>query len=102
MCPECGQPVKGCRCRSAPRRVQGDGIVRIRRETKGRRGKTVTTVSGLELGERGLKELAAELKRLCGCGGAVKDGVLEIQGDHRDRIQAELERRGHRVLRAGG
>ncbi len=85
-----------------PRRPAGDGIVRVRREVKGRRGKTVTTVSGIPLSDAALRELSGELKRLCGTGGAAKDGVIEIQGDHRDRLVAALEERGYTVKRAGG
>jgi translation initiation factor 1 len=85
-----------------PRRPRGDGIVRVRRETQGRGGKTVTTVSGVPLADDALASLASELKRRCGTGGTAKDGVIEIQGDHRDVIVAELERRGYTVKRAGG
>jgi translation initiation factor 1 len=77
-------------------------VVRVRREVKGRRGKTVTTLSGLPLPEEDLRELAAELKRRCGTGGSVKQGVIEIQGDHRDVLIGELESRGFHVKRAGG
>jgi translation initiation factor 1 len=85
-----------------PRAPRGDGIVRVRRETQGRGGKTVTTVSGVGLAEDALRELAGELKRRCGTGGSVKDYVIEIQGDHRDAVVAELEKRGYTVKRAGG
>jgi translation initiation factor 1 len=85
-----------------PRRPRGDGIVRVRRETQGRGGKTVTTISGVPLADAALAALAGELKRRCGTGGTAKDGVIEIQGDHRDVIVAELERRGFTVKRAGG
>jgi translation initiation factor 1 len=85
-----------------PRRPRGDGIVRVRRETKGRRGKTVTTIDGIPLADEDLRNLGSALKRLCGSGGAVKDGVIEIQGDHRDTLIAELEARGYTVRRAGG
>ena len=77
-------------------------MVRVRRETKGRRGKTVTTISGAPLTPDALKELAAELKRRCGTGGSARDGVIEIQGDHRDVLVEELEARGYTVKRAGG
>jgi translation initiation factor 1 len=77
-------------------------VVRVRREVKGRRGKTVTTISGVPLGADALAALASELKRQCGTGGSSKDGVIEIQGDHRDRLVAALEQRGYRVVRAGG
>ncbi|KRO93166.1 MAG: translation initiation factor Sui1 [SAR92 bacterium BACL26 MAG-121220-bin70] len=80
----------------------GDGTVRIRRETKGRKGKGVTTVSGIELPEAELKALAKQLKQKCSTGGTVKSGVIEIQGDHRDLLKEELEKRGHQVKLAGG
>jgi translation initiation factor 1 len=79
-----------------------DGTVRLRREVKGRGGGTVIVITGLPLNEAGLKELAGILKKRCGCGGTVKEGVVEIQGDHRDKIQAELLTRGYRVKLAGG
>jgi translation initiation factor 1 len=85
-----------------PRRPRGDGIVRVRRETQGRGGKTVTTISGVPLADDALGALAGELKRRCGSGGTTKDGVIEIQGDHRDLLVAELEQRGYTVKRAGG
>ena len=77
-------------------------MVRVGRETKGRRGKGVTTVSDVPLDEAGLAELAARLKQRCGTGGTVKDGRIEIQGDQRDRLAAELEALGYRVKRVGG
>lgn len=76
--------------------------MRIRRETQGRGGKTVTTISGLGLASDALRDLASDLKRRCGTGGAVKDWVIEIQGDHREAIVAELEQRGYKVKLAGG
>ena len=81
---------------------KGDGIVRIRRETKGRKGKGVTTITGLDLPESDLKQLAKDLKKLCGTGGAVKDGVIEIQGDNREKIKQKLEQQGLSVKLAGG
>lgn len=81
---------------------QGDGIVRIKRETAGRNGKGVTTISGIPLAEPELKELAKLLKVSCGVGGSVKDGVIEIQGDQREKIKQELEKRGYKVKLAGG
>lgn len=81
---------------------QGDGIVRIRRETAGRNGKGVTTVTGVLLDEAKLKDLAKALKVICGVGGSLKEGVIEIQGDQRDKLKAELEKRGFTVKLAGG
>lgn len=86
----------------APQIVATDGIVRIRRETKGRKGKGVTTVSGLDLPEAQIKILAKQLKRKCSTGGTVKEGVIEIQGDHREKLKVELEKLGHNVKLAGG
>ncbi len=104
LCRNCGQPRSRCRCRprSSPTAPATDGKVRVRREVKGRRGKTVTTISGVPLANEGLRELASELKRLCGTGGAVKDGVVEIQGDHCEKLLAALIERGYQAIRAGG
>ena len=103
-CPHCGRPIKQCVCRANPRSTprDADGIVRVKREIAGRRGKPVTTIAGVPLGDDALHELAGELKRRCGTGGTVKDGVIEIQGDHRDTVIAVLESRGYTVKRAGG
>ncbi|WP_047044704.1 stress response translation initiation inhibitor YciH [Vibrio mexicanus] len=83
-------------------RPKGDGIVRILKQTKGRKGKGVSIVTGLDLDDAPLKLLAAELKKVCGCGGSVKDGTIEIQGDARDKIKALLEKKGYTVKLAGG
>lgn len=101
LCPGCGEAVEACRCGkdSLP---AGDGIARVRRETKGRGGKTVTTVSGVPLAADDLKELASALKRRCGTGGALKDGVIEIQGDHVELLLGELTRRGFTARKSGG
>jgi len=102
VCPDCGRPRPKCSC-GQPRRVdRGDGIVRVRREKKGRRGKTVTTISGIPLPSDELAQLAGELKRRCGTGGSAKNGVVEIQGDHCDALALELANRGYTVKRAGG
>jgi|TARA_B110000093_G_C12943331_1_gene398984 translation initiation factor 1 len=85
-----------------PQAIDTDGIVRIRRETKGRKGKGVSLVSGLDLDEAALKTLAKQLKQKCSTGGTIKDGVIEIQGDHRDILKIELEKLGHTVKLAGG
>jgi translation initiation factor 1 len=102
VCAGCGKPASRCACRSAKAPPPADGTVRVGRETKGRKGKGVTLVSGLALDAAGLAALAKELKQRCGTGGTVKGGVIEIQGDHRDRLVEELQARGHRVKRAGG
>ncbi|OEE58024.1 stress response translation initiation inhibitor YciH [Vibrio splendidus] len=81
---------------------KGDGIVRIQKETKGRKGKGVSIVTGLDLDDAPLKLMAAELKKVCGCGGSVKDGNIEIQGDARDKLKAHLEKKGYKVKFAGG
>lgn len=83
-------------------REKGDGIVRIQKQTKGRKGKGVCIITGLDLDDAPLKLLAAELKKKCGCGGAVKDGAIEIQGDARDTIKSLLEAKGYTVKLAGG
>ena len=103
-CPHCGRPVKQCVCRANPRTAprDSDGIVRVKREIAGRRGKPVTTIHGVPGEEDALRELAGDLKRRCGSGGTVKDGVIEIQGDHRDVVIGELEAKGYTVKRAGG
>lgn len=101
MCPSCRQPLAACAC-TAPARPVGDGIVRVSRETAGRKGKGVTLVRGLALDDAALAELGRQLKAACGSGGTVKDGVVEIQGDHSDRIVEVLQRAGHKVKRAGG
>jgi translation initiation factor 1 len=103
-CPTCRRPVAACTCRgaaaSAPARP--DGIVRVSRETGGRGGKTVTLVRGVPLAADALAELAKSLKAACGTGGTVKDGAIELQGDHRDTVVARLEQAGWKVKRAGG
>lgn len=103
MCPACRRPVAQCTCRtaaaSAPR---GDGIVRVQRETKGRGGKAVTVVRGVPLDAAALLKLGQELKAACGSGGTVKDGEIEVQGDHVDKVIALLQQRGLHVKRAGG
>ncbi len=85
----------------APSTPTGDGIVRIKRETKGRKGKGVSLITGLPLAAPELKKLAKSLKQLCGTGGAVKDGIIEIQGDQRDTLKAALEKQGYTVKIAG-
>lgn len=86
----------------APAAPAGDGIVRLRRETKGRKGKGVTLIDGIPESADTIKALAKEFKQLCGTGGAVKAGVIEIQGDQRERLKPVLESKGYRVKLAGG
>ena len=106
-CPECGKPISKCGCcrkksKRKPTLYPEDGIVRIGREVKGRKGKTVTTVSGVPLDEKELKIFAKDLKRLCGTGGSVKDGVVLIQGDQRETLLRAIEKQGYSVKLAGG
>lgn len=100
-CPECSQPLGSCACKQSVL-PEGDGIARVRRESKGRGGKTVTTISGVLLPETELKELASALKRRCGTGGALKDSVIEIQGDHVQLLIDELTKRGFKAKKSGG
>jgi len=102
MCPDCRQPVAKCVCKSNQAVPTGDGIVRVSRETKGRGGKAVTVVKGVLLAEAELIQLGKQLKAACGTGGTVKDGVIEVQGDHVERVMEALKKLGHTVKRAGG
>jgi len=104
MCPACRRPLASCGCAaSRPRATpRGDGIARIRRETGGRGGKTVTVVTGLALDEPALLALCRRLKAACGTGGTVRDGVLELQGDHREQVGSLLAGEGIRSKLAGG
>ncbi len=102
LCPGCKQAVAQCSCKKAMATPKGDGTVRIRLEKAGRGGKAVSVVFGLPLAEDELSALAKQLKNLCGAGGAVKDGNVEIQGDHRDKLKAALEAKGFKVKLAGG
>lgn len=101
MCPGCRQPVAQCGC-AQPAPAVSDGIVRVSRETQGRKGKGVTVIRGLALDAAALLQLGRELKAACGSGGTVKDGVIEIQGEHRDRVVDLLTIAGMTVKRAGG
>jgi translation initiation factor 1 len=101
ICPDCRQPVAACVCK-ARAVVKGDGVVRVSRQSKGRGGKTVTLVKGLALDAGALAALGKQLRSACGSGGTVKDGVIEIQGDHCDLVIATLSRLGHAPKRAGG
>jgi len=100
LCPKCHQLKKTCTCKPEP--PNKSMVVKVGRETKGRGGKGVTIISDLPLDESSLTELATKLKNRLGTGGTVKDGRIEIQGDHRDRIVAELDEMGYRTKKAGG
>jgi len=102
MCPDCGQPVVRCACRAQKSASKGDGKVRVCRETKGRKGKGVTVITGLPLNGEELEILARQLKQMCGAGGTTRSGVIEIQGDHRDLLAAELIKRGFAAKKSGG
>lgn len=102
MCPACRQPMDACSCKAASARPMGDGNVRVSRETKGRAGKGVTLVKGLPLDAAALAALGKQLRSACGSGGTVKDGTLEIQGDHVERVMELLKAQGFSVKRAGG
>ena len=100
-CPDCGKPASECECKRQDAPV-GDGNVRVSRETKGRKGKGVTLVTGIPLGGEALKDLAKQLKQKCGVGGTLKDGVIEIQGDQRDLLVTELQKMGYKAKKSGG
>ena len=102
MCPTCRRPVAACTCSQAKAVPKTDGIVRVSRETKGRGGKTVTRVLGVPLDAQALAQLGKQLRAACGSGGTVKDGVIEVQGDHCDTVMAALQKQGYVVKRAGG
>ena len=103
MCPTCRRPVAQCTCRQAARAIPaGDGITRVQRESKGRGGKTVTIVRGAPVDAAALVQLGQQLKAACGSGGTVKDGTIEIQGDHVDKVLALLLQQGLKAKRAGG
>jgi len=102
VCAGCGWPVARCACSKAQSRPATDGIVRISRQTKGRKGKGVSCIAGLPLEADKLDALARQLKQRCGAGGAVRDGVIEIQGEHRELLAQELEKLGYTVRLAGG
>lgn len=101
-CPACNQKLDRCTCRKKTVPPVGDGIVRVGRSTKGRKGKGVTVITGIPADDGGLKRVAKTLKQKCGSGGTVKAGTIEIQGDHRDVLMAELQAMGYTVRRSGG
>ena len=102
-CPDCRLALAQCACGSRAKPMQaGDGVVRVSRQSKGRGGKTVTLVKGLALDGLALAALGKQLRTACGSGGTVKDGVIEVQGDHCDLVMATLASHGHGPKRAGG
>ena len=101
-CPGCGHPIKQCCCSKEKSRQLSDGVVRVSRQTKGRKGNGVCLITGVPLGEAELKKLAKQLKKKCGSGGAVKNGVIEIQGDHRETLVDILITLGYKAKQAGG
>ncbi|PLY03243.1 MAG: stress response translation initiation inhibitor YciH [Desulfuromonas sp.] len=101
-CPKCKKTLKKCTCTANKTAVQSDGIVRIGRSSAGRKGSGVTVITGVPLQGKELKELAKKLKQKCGSGGTIKDGVIEIQGEHRDKLVGELKKHGWTVKKAGG
>jgi translation initiation factor 1 len=103
ICPDCGKPLADCVCKTtAKAKPAGDGNVKVSRESKGRGGKTVTLVKGLALDAMALALLGKQLRGACGSGGTVKDGVIEIQGDHCDLVMETLKKQGHNPKRTGG
>ncbi len=97
LCPRCRRSATECSCARAAAPAPGDGIVRIRLDTQGRRGKGVTTISGVPLPATELSALGSKLRRLCGSGGTTKDGIIEVQGDHRERLARELAGSGWKI-----
>ena len=107
ICSGCRQPVSKCICKKKKGEKKqpahpGDGVIRIRREVKGRKGKTVTAILGIPLDDKELKQFVKILKRRCGTGGTVKDGMVIIQGDHRKTLLKEIEKQGYTAKLAGG
>jgi translation initiation factor 1 len=102
MCPSCGKPSAACICRKNKSATISAGGVRVGRETKGRKGKGVSVITGLGMNPVQLEALCTQLKKRCGSGGTVRDGVIEIQGDHRDTLLAELAKQGITAKRSGG
>ena len=106
ICPECQKPVSECICKKkrpqTPLKTKQDGIIRIRREVKGRKGKTVSVIYGFQFDQVDLKILVKQLKQQCGTGGSVKNDMIIIQGDHREKLMKLLKAQGHKVKLSGG
>ncbi len=102
VCPVCDRQLNKCNCKKCRTVEPNDGFVRLMRQTKGKKGKGVTLITGLPLQEAELKKLAKTLKKKCGCGGCIKGHVIEIQGDKRDSLEQILTTLGYKVKQAGG
>jgi translation initiation factor 1 len=105
VCPDCRQPIKNCICVKKTKqnnKSNFDGTVRLRIDRKKRAGKSVTIIDGITGNENDLKTMAKDIKKQCGTGGAVKDGMIEIQGDVRDFLISYLQQKGFNVKKAGG
>lgn len=103
MCPDCRMPINACLCKQQAKSLPAtDGVARVSRSTKGRGGKTVTLLKGLALDEAALAALGKQLRTACGSGGTVKDGVIEVQGDHVQTVMLALQKLGHAAKQAGG
>jgi translation initiation factor 1 len=102
ICPECGNAAGDCACGRGSAITRSDGVVKVRREVKGRAGKTVTTIEGVPLRGQAIEALGSELKRRCSAGGSVKEGVIVLQGDHRKTVVPLLQAKGYNVKLAGG
>lgn len=102
-CPECRMALAQCTCKAKARSAAvGDGVVKVSRQTKGRGGKSVTLVTGLALDPDALAVLGKQMRTACGCGGTVKDGVIEVQGDHCEKVMEALKKQGYQPKRVGG
>ena len=102
LCPECGNPVDACTCKSEQPLLHTSGAVILQRQVKGRNGKPVTMISGIPLAGAELKALAKQLKNKCGVGGSIEAGQILIQGDKRDQLKGILESLGYTVKLSGG
>lgn len=102
ICPHCEREQRKCTCSNPEQKATADNIVRIERQTKGRKGAGVTCITNIPLQGKELKEYVKKLKKKCGGGGTVKNGIVEIQGDHRDKLVEELQKTGWQVKRCGG
>ena len=102
MCPKCSKAIAACICKQHVATPPKDSVIRIGRETKGRKGKGVTIITGIPLAGDALKKLAKELKQRCGTGGTIKDGIVEIQGDHRELLLEVIKAKGWQVKLSGG